>query len=179
MCEAHGSILLGHDADLKTYICRTDHYFLPSIKFDISNHIKSCVQCQLRKCSSLKKCPFKLCLLRICTTTGYMSTFLDLSKCLNKEKSTSCVLQTHLQNTLKWGPFQTKKLLLWLNPLWTIWSAVLDPQCKSIRMEENNLWTNFQLNYSTSSTLNIPKLPRSTLRPMLKWNCSTKQWLNI
>ena len=49
MCEAHGATLSGHDAELKTYIRLTDHYFWPSIKFDISAHIKACVQCQLRK----------------------------------------------------------------------------------------------------------------------------------
>ena len=59
MCEAHGSILSRHDADLKTYIHLTDHYFWPTIKTDISNHIKSCVQCQLRKRLSLKKLPLQ------------------------------------------------------------------------------------------------------------------------
>jgi transposase InsO family protein len=59
MCEAHGATLSGHDADLKTYIRLTDHYFWPTIKTDISAHIKACVQCQLRKRSSLKKVPLQ------------------------------------------------------------------------------------------------------------------------
>ena len=49
MCEAHGSLLTGHDAVNKTYIRITDSYFWPGIKSDIQNHVQSCLQCQLRK----------------------------------------------------------------------------------------------------------------------------------
>ena len=49
LCEAHGSILSGHDAVGKTYIRITDSYYWPGIKSDIANHIQSCLQCQLRK----------------------------------------------------------------------------------------------------------------------------------
>ena len=45
MCEDHGTILSGHDADLKTYIRLTVHYIWPSMKSDIASHIKSCVPC--------------------------------------------------------------------------------------------------------------------------------------
>ena len=80
MCEAHGSTLSGHDADLKTYIWLTDHYFWPTIKTDIANHIKLCVQCILRKRSSLKKCPCNLYPRPTCQMTEFMSTCLVLSK---------------------------------------------------------------------------------------------------
>ena len=49
MCEAHGSLLTGHDAVGKTYIRITDSYYWPGIKTDIQKHINSCLQCQLRK----------------------------------------------------------------------------------------------------------------------------------
>ena len=49
MCEAHGSLLTGHDAVGKTYIRITDSYYWPGIKTDIRKHIDSCLQCQIRK----------------------------------------------------------------------------------------------------------------------------------
>ena len=70
---------------------------------------KSCVQCQLRKCSGLKKCPFILCLLRTCPMSEFMSTFLDLSKLQNTEKSTFFVSLMLSQNTPKLSQFQKKK----------------------------------------------------------------------
>jgi hypothetical protein len=53
LCEGHGAILSGHDAVNKTYLRITDSYYWPGIKVDIADHIKSCLQCQLRK----KKAP--------------------------------------------------------------------------------------------------------------------------
>ena len=89
MCEAHGVTLSGHDAELKTYIPLTDHYFWPTIKFDIAAHIKACVQCQVRKRSNLKKVP-----LQPLPTSDMPECIhvdlLDHSKLWNTEKSTFC-----------------------------------------------------------------------------------------
>ena len=57
MCEAHNSILAGHDAITKTYMRITDSYTWPGIKADIKAHIDSCVQCQVRKKSTAKPTP--------------------------------------------------------------------------------------------------------------------------
>ena len=58
LCEGHGAILSGHDAVMKTYLRITDSYYWPGIKTDISDHIRSCLQCQLRK--TKKPCPVPL-----------------------------------------------------------------------------------------------------------------------
>ena len=58
LCDAHGSLLTGHDAVTKTYIRITDSYYWPGIKTDIQKHITSCLQCQIRK--SVKPQPVPL-----------------------------------------------------------------------------------------------------------------------
>ena len=59
MCDAHGSLLTGHDAENKTYIRITDSYYWPGIRGDICKHIQSCIQCQLRKKSNAKHVPLQ------------------------------------------------------------------------------------------------------------------------
>ena len=59
MCDAHGSLLTGHDAVGKTYIRITDSYYWPGIKSDIQKHITSCLQCQVRKKSNVKSVPLQ------------------------------------------------------------------------------------------------------------------------
>jgi hypothetical protein len=57
MCDAHGTILTGHDAVTKTYIRISDSYFWPGMVTDITKHIQSCLQCQVRKTSKPKQVP--------------------------------------------------------------------------------------------------------------------------
>lgn len=45
----YGTILSGHDALKKTYLCMTNAYFWSNMKKDIQAHIDSCLQCQVRK----------------------------------------------------------------------------------------------------------------------------------
>ena len=59
ICNAHGSILSGHDALNKTYIRITSSYFWPTIKTDIQAHLDSCLQCQQRKKSLAKPLPLQ------------------------------------------------------------------------------------------------------------------------
>ena len=59
MCNAHGSILSGHDALTKTYIRISSSYFWPATKTDIQNHLDSCLQCQQRKKSLAKPLPLQ------------------------------------------------------------------------------------------------------------------------
>ena len=59
MCEAHGTILGGHDALKKTYLRLTNAYFWPNMKKDIQAHIESCLQCQVRKKSTAKPTPLQ------------------------------------------------------------------------------------------------------------------------
>ena len=59
ICNAHGSILSGHDALVKTYIRISSSYFWPTIKTDIQKHLDSCLQCQLRKKSLAKPLPLQ------------------------------------------------------------------------------------------------------------------------
>lgn len=57
LCEAHGHCLSGHDAIKKTYLRITNSYFWPTITRDIREHIKTCLQCQLRKKNRTKPVP--------------------------------------------------------------------------------------------------------------------------
>ena len=59
ICNAHGSILSGHDALTKTYIRISSSYFWPTIKTDIQSHLDSCLQCQQRKKSLAKPLPLQ------------------------------------------------------------------------------------------------------------------------
>jgi hypothetical protein len=59
ICNAHGSILSGHDALTKTYIRISSSYFWPTIKTDIQAHLDSCLQCQQRKKSLAKPLPLQ------------------------------------------------------------------------------------------------------------------------
>ena len=59
ICNAHGSILSGHDALTKTYIRVSSSYFWPTIKQDIQMHLDSCLQCQQRKKSLAKPLPLQ------------------------------------------------------------------------------------------------------------------------
>ena len=57
MCEAHGTLLTGHDAVNKTYMRISDSYFWPGMVNDIAKHISSCLQCQVRKTAKPKQVP--------------------------------------------------------------------------------------------------------------------------
>ncbi len=48
ICEAHGKLLTGHNGIQKTKERLLTSYFWPNMDFDISNHIKSCLQCQMK-----------------------------------------------------------------------------------------------------------------------------------
>lgn len=49
LCQAHGHEMSGHDGHRKTYIRLTTSFFWPSIQSDIRNHIRTCLNCQIRK----------------------------------------------------------------------------------------------------------------------------------
>ena len=48
ICEAHGKLLTGHNGIQKTKERITTSYYWPNMEQDISNHIKTCLQCQLK-----------------------------------------------------------------------------------------------------------------------------------
>jgi hypothetical protein len=88
MCEAHGSLLAGHDAVNKTYIRITDSYFWPGIRTDIHNHIQSCLQCQLRKKVFRKPVPLNPLPITTNPTNVCMLTFLAHLKLLAIQTNT-------------------------------------------------------------------------------------------
>jgi Integrase zinc binding domain len=55
MCEAHNSILGGHNATNKTYLKISTSYFWPKMKQDIERHQNICLRCQQRKKSTNKR----------------------------------------------------------------------------------------------------------------------------
>jgi transposase InsO family protein len=57
MCEAHNSILGGHNAAHKTYLKISTSYFWPKMRQDIERHQNFCLRCQQRKKSTNKKTP--------------------------------------------------------------------------------------------------------------------------
>jgi Integrase zinc binding domain/Integrase core domain len=57
MCEAHNSILGGHNAAHKTYIKISTSYFWPKMRQDIEHHQNFCLRCQQRKKLTNKKTP--------------------------------------------------------------------------------------------------------------------------
>jgi hypothetical protein len=57
MCEAHDSILGGHNAAHKTYLKISTSYFWPKMRQDIEQHQSFCLRCQRRKKSTNKKTP--------------------------------------------------------------------------------------------------------------------------
>jgi hypothetical protein len=57
LCEAHNSILKGHNATLKTYIKITSPYYCPRIYQDVKKHVQTCLTCQQRKQTPAKPTP--------------------------------------------------------------------------------------------------------------------------
>ncbi len=57
MCEAHDSILGGHNAAHKTYLKISTSYFWPKMRQDIERHQNFCLWCQQRKKSTNKRTP--------------------------------------------------------------------------------------------------------------------------
>jgi transposase InsO family protein len=57
MCEAHDSILRGHNAAHKTYLKISTSYFWKKMRQDIERHQSFCLRCQQRKKSMNKKTP--------------------------------------------------------------------------------------------------------------------------
>ncbi len=55
MCEAHDSILGGHNAAHKTYLKISTSYFWPKMRQDIEKHQSFCLRCQQRKKSTNKR----------------------------------------------------------------------------------------------------------------------------
>ena len=92
MCEAHGSLLTGHDAVNKTYIRITDSYYWPGIRTDIQKHINSCLQCQLRK--NIKPKPVHLHPLPIVDQPNqrvHVDLFGPLKSSANQKKYILCI----------------------------------------------------------------------------------------
>jgi len=57
MCEAHDSIVGGHNAAHKTYLKISTSIFWPKMRQDIKCHQNFCLQCQQRKKSTNKQIP--------------------------------------------------------------------------------------------------------------------------
>jgi hypothetical protein len=57
MCDAHDSILRGHNAAHKTYLKISTSYFWPKMRQDIERYQNFCLQCQERKKSTNKWTP--------------------------------------------------------------------------------------------------------------------------
>jgi hypothetical protein len=57
MCEAHDSILGGHNATHKTYLKISSSYYWPKMIQDIEKHKNFCLRCQQRKKSTNKRNP--------------------------------------------------------------------------------------------------------------------------
>jgi hypothetical protein len=57
MCEAHDSILGGHNAAHKTYLKISTSYFWPKMRQDIERHQNFCLRCQQRKKLTNKRTP--------------------------------------------------------------------------------------------------------------------------
>ena len=57
MCVALGTLLTGHNAVTKKYVRISDSYFWPEMINDITKHIQTCLQCQVRKTSKPKQIP--------------------------------------------------------------------------------------------------------------------------
>ena len=57
MCEAHDSILGGHNATHKTYLKISSSYYWPKMIQDIEKHKNFCLLCQLWKKSTNKRTP--------------------------------------------------------------------------------------------------------------------------
>jgi hypothetical protein len=57
MCEAHDSILGGHNAAHKTYLKISTFCFWPKMRQDIERHQKFCLRCQQRKKLTNKQTP--------------------------------------------------------------------------------------------------------------------------
>ncbi len=55
MCEAHDSIVGGHNATHKTYLKISTSYFWPKMRQDIERHQNFCLRCQQRKKSTNKR----------------------------------------------------------------------------------------------------------------------------
>jgi hypothetical protein len=57
MCEAHGTLLTGHDAVNKTYMRISDSYFWPGMVNDIAKHIHLVYNAKFAKRLNQNRCP--------------------------------------------------------------------------------------------------------------------------
>jgi len=55
MCEAHDSIIAGHNATHKTYLKISTSYFWPKMRQDSEHHQNYCLRCQQQKKSTNKQ----------------------------------------------------------------------------------------------------------------------------
>ncbi len=59
LCEAHNSIVGGHNANLKAYMKISSLYYWPGLYRDIKVHVQTCLTCQQRKWASTKPTPLQ------------------------------------------------------------------------------------------------------------------------
>ena len=101
MCEAHGTLLTGHNAVNKTYMRISDSYFWPEMVNDIAKHISSCLQCQVHKTAKPKQVPLHpLPLVDQPNQRVHVDLFGPLKTSKNRNSS-FYALQMHSQNMLK------------------------------------------------------------------------------
>jgi hypothetical protein len=92
ICEAHGKLLTGHNGIQKTKERLLTSYFWPNMDFDISNHIKSCLQCQMK--DKMKKKPSPLQSLPTCSAPNqrvHLDLFGAVKSSSNKNNYILCM----------------------------------------------------------------------------------------
>jgi hypothetical protein len=178
ICQAHGSLLSGHDALNKTYIRLTSSFFWPTVKTDIQKHIDSCLQCQQQKKSTAKPLPLQtLPTVDLPNYRIHIDLFGPLKTSSQGNKMILCITDTFTKYA-EVIAIPDKHAETVANELMIHWIADMAHQSKFTLTMEKNLLINCPKNFFSCRELNTLLQHQHTLNATCKWRSSTKQWQN-
>ncbi len=138
MCEAHDSILGGHNAAHKTYLKISTSYFTKTFAYDASRE----------KNRLTKELHWRHSQFRNIQTSGFMQIFLAQCSQRTVIKNLFSALLTPLQSTLWSLRLPTRRLKRWQTPSTEIGLQNLGFRHRYTQTEAKNSSTNFQPNFS-------------------------------
>jgi Integrase zinc binding domain len=175
MCEAHDSILGGHNAAHKTYIKISTSYFWPKMRQDIERHQNFCLRCQQRKKSTNKRTPLApLPIPDLPNLRIHADLFGPMLTADSNKKFVLCITDAFTKYAVVTA-IANKEAETVANAIFKDWFQNLEFRRRYILMEARNSSTNFRRSFSSYST-SATRKPRQCIRSaMPKWKCSTRQ----
>jgi len=173
MCEAHNSIVGGHNATHKTYLKISTSYFWPKMRQDIEHHHSFCLRWQQRKKSTNKRTPLAPLPIPDHPNLQIHANHFGPMLTADSNKNSSFAFSSSTLWSLR---LPTRRLKRWPTPFKEIGLQNSESRRRYTLTEPRSLSINCRQNYFNCWMSDIQKHRQRIPSAMPKWKCLTKQW---